>query len=50
VDPFTNTKDTWQPVMSDPDPLNPQAQPGVYDIKSGSEETALDGTRYSEWD
>jgi general secretion pathway protein G len=49
-DPFTNSKDTWQTVMSDPDPLNPTAQPGVYDIKSGSEETALDGTRYSEWD
>jgi general secretion pathway protein G len=48
-DPFTNSKDTWQTVMSDPDPLNPSAQPGVYDVKSGSEETALDGTRYSEW-
>ena len=49
-DPFTNSKDTWQTVMSEPDPLNPQAQPGVYDIKSGSEETALDGTKYSDWD
>ena len=50
ADPFTNTKDSWQTVMSEPDPLNPTAQPGVYDIKSGSDETALDGTRYSEWD
>jgi general secretion pathway protein G len=41
-DPFTSSKDTWQTVMSEPDPLNPQAQPGIYDIKSGSEETALD--------
>jgi general secretion pathway protein G len=48
-DPFTNSKDTWRTVMSDPDPLNPTAQPGVYDVKSGSEETALDGTRYSDW-
>jgi general secretion pathway protein G len=49
-DPFTNSKDTWQTVMSEPDPVNPSAQPGVYDVKSGSEETALDGTKYSEWD
>jgi general secretion pathway protein G len=49
-DPFTNSKDTWRTVMSDPDPLNPTAQPGVYDVKSGSDETALDGTKYSDWD
>ena len=48
--PFTNSKDTWQTVMSEPDPLNPQAQPGIYDVKSGSEETALDGTKYSDWE
>jgi general secretion pathway protein G len=49
-DPFTGASDTWQTVMSDPDPLNPTAQPGIYDVKSGSEETALDGTKYSEWE
>ena len=49
-DPFTNSKDSWRTVMSEPDPLNPTAQPGVYDVKSGSEETALDGTKYSDWD
>ena len=48
-DPFTQSKDSWQTVMSEPDPLNPTAQPGIYDVKSGSEETALNGTRYSEW-
>ena len=50
ADPLTGTSDTWQTVMSDPDPLNPTAQPGIYDVKSGSEETALDGSKYSEWD
>jgi general secretion pathway protein G len=49
-DPFTRSKDTWQTVMSEPDPTNPTAQPGVYDVKSGSEETALDGTTYADWD
>ena len=49
-DPFTKSADTWQTVMSEPDPLNPTAQPGIYDVKSGYEGTALDGTKYSDWD
>jgi general secretion pathway protein G len=49
VDPFTQRTDTWQPTMSELDPANPSAQPGVYDVKSGSERFALDGTQYSTW-
>ena len=49
-DPFTNSADTWREVPSEPDPNNPTAQTGVYDVRSGSEQTALDGTKYSEWD
>ena len=49
VDPFTNSETTWQTVMSELDPANPSAQPGVYDVKSGSERTALDGSQYSSW-
>ena len=48
-DPFTGASSTWQTVMSEPDPSNPAEEPGVYDVKSGSEEVALDGTKYSEW-
>ena len=48
-DPFTESKTTWQEVPAEPDPTNPTAGPGVYDVKSGSDGTALDGTRYSEW-
>ena len=48
-DPFTESADTWQIVMSEPDPSNPNAAPGVYDIKSGAQGVALDGTPYSEW-
>ena len=50
ADPFTQSAETWQTVMSEPDPLNPSAQPGIYDVKSGYEGTAMDGTSYSEWD
>ena len=49
VDPFTNAADTWQTVPSDPDPNNPTAAPGIYDVKSGSDQTAIDGSKYSEW-
>jgi len=48
-DPFTRSTTTWQTVPAEPDPNNPSAEAGVYDIKSGSDQTALDGTRYSEW-
>ena len=48
-DPFTRSTSTWQTVPSEPDPNNPTAAPGVYDVKSGSDGTALDGTKYSDW-
>jgi general secretion pathway protein G len=48
-DPFTGSVDTWQAVQAEPDPNNPTAEPGIYDVKSGSERTAIDGTRYAEW-
>ena len=48
-DPFTDSESSWQAVPAEPDAKNPVAEPGVYDVKSGSEATALDGTRYAEW-
>jgi general secretion pathway protein G len=48
-DPFTKSSTTWQTVPAEPDPNNPTAEPGVYDVKSGSDRTALDGTKYADW-
>jgi general secretion pathway protein G len=48
-DPITRSTETWQSVPAEPDPANPSAEPGVYDVKSGAEGTALDGTPYAEW-
>jgi general secretion pathway protein G len=48
-DPFTKSAETWQAVPAEPDPTNPTAEPGVYDVKSGSDATALDGTKYADW-
>ena len=49
VDPFTNSADTWRTIQSDPDPTNATAAPGVFDVRSGSELQALDGTNYADW-
>jgi len=50
VDPFTNSADTWRSIQSEPDATNPTAEPGVYDVRSGSDQKAIDGTNYADWD
>lgn len=47
-DPMTRTAD-WTPVYAEPDPDRPAEPPGVYDVKSSSEQLSLSGTPYSEW-
>jgi general secretion pathway protein G len=49
IDPMTNTRDTW--VVANEDYLQSidQTQPGITDVHSGSELSALDGTPYSSW-
>ena len=49
VDPITGSKDTWNVIMEDPNnAMNPQ-EPGIYDVRSGSDRTSLEGTPYSDW-
>jgi general secretion pathway protein G len=48
-DPMTKSADSWQTVPAEPDPANPTAEPGIYDVKSGAQGTALDGSSYSDW-
>ena len=48
-DPFTKSADTWQTVPAESDPNNPSAEPGIYDVKSGAQGQALDGSNYSDW-
>jgi general secretion pathway protein G len=48
-DPFTQSSTSWQTVPAEPDPNNPTAEAGVYDVKSGSEATGLNGKAYAEW-
>ena len=48
-DPMTRSADTWQIINAEPDPANPAAELGVFDVKSGSADTSMAGTQYSEW-
>jgi len=48
-DPFTGSGDTWTTEPAEPDPSNPGADTGVYNVKSGAQGTALDGSSYSDW-
>ena len=49
VDPMTNTADSWKPIMEDSQASVSQSEPGLFDIRSGSEKTSLEGTPYSDW-
>jgi len=48
-DPFTNSSDTWQTVNAEPEPGMTSTTTGIYDVKSGAEGTANDGSRYGDW-
>ena len=48
-DPFTGSADSWQTTTSEPDPGNPSLESGISNVKSGSDQTGLDGTRYADW-
>jgi len=48
-DPITKSADTWQTEPAEPDPSNPTAEPGIYNVKSGAQGTALDGSTYADW-
>lgn len=49
-DPITDSAETWVTENAEPDPNNVAAEPGIFNVKSGSEELSMDGTKYSEWD
>jgi general secretion pathway protein G len=49
IDPITASRDSWQVIMEEALTSVNQTEPGIYDVKSGSDKAALDGTPYSEW-
>ncbi len=48
-DPFTRSNATWQEIPAEPDANNLSAEPGVYNVKSGSDKLSMQGTPYADW-
>jgi general secretion pathway protein G len=49
MDPITGRRDTWQTIMEDATASVSQTEPGIFDVRSGSDKTSLEGTAYNEW-
>jgi general secretion pathway protein G len=49
VDPLTGSDQDWKVVMEDAMTSVSQSEPGIFDVRSGSDKTSLEGTPYSEW-
>ncbi len=49
LDPFTNSTETWRTEMEDSMNSASQTEPGIWNVHSGSDQKALDGTPYSDW-
>jgi general secretion pathway protein G len=48
VDPITGSNQTWRTVMEEASQSVSQSEPGIFDVKSGSDKMGLDGVAYSE--
>src|SRR5262245_52282772 len=48
LDPITGRND-WRIIMADAAQSVNQSEPGIFDVRSSSDKTSLDGTPYSEW-
>jgi len=49
IDPITGSNQTWVVRMEDALTSVDQTDPGIYDVHSGSSDTSLEGTPYSDW-
>lgn len=49
VDPMTGSDRDWKIVMEDAMTSVNQTEPGIFDVRSGSDKTSLEGTPYAEW-
>ena len=49
VDPLTGSDQSWKVIMEDATTSVSQSDPGIFDVRSGSDKTSLEGTAYAEW-
>lgn len=48
-DPMVGNNQSWKVIMEDPQQSVSQNEPGIWDVRSGSDKTSSDGTPYSDW-
>jgi general secretion pathway protein G len=48
-DPVTGSSDSWKIIQEDAGQAVNSTEPGIFDVRSGSDKMSLDGTPYSEW-
>ena len=49
IDPMTGSADSWKTITEDALNAVNQTEPGIFDVRSGSDKTSLEGNPYSEW-
>jgi general secretion pathway protein G len=49
VDPITGTADSWKLIIEDVLTATNSTEPGIFDVRSGSDQKSLEGTPYAEW-
>jgi general secretion pathway protein G len=47
-DPMTRSNQTWKIIMEDSSQSVSQSEPGIFDVRSGSDKTGTDGIPYAE--
>ena len=50
MDPIAGNSTSWKVIMEDASASASQSEPGIFDVRSSSEKTSLEGTPYSDWD
>src|SRR5579871_3473290 len=48
IDPMTGSSDSWKVIIEDTLNAVNQTEPGIFDVRSGSDKTSLEGTPYSD--
>ncbi len=49
LDPMTGNDSSWKIIMEESTTSASQSEPGIFDVRSGSEKTSLEGTVYADW-
>ena len=49
IDPMVGNNQSWRTIMEDAAQSVNQSEPGIFDVKSGSDKLGSDGIPYSDW-